>query len=129
MIVSTFSYLGLYLPRGGGGSCKKAQRTLAGQALKAIFVFALNTYLYKLTYLKPSHVLDLFDKLISPILNYDSEVWGFHKDSAIETVHMQFCKKKKKKKLPDVKQRTQNDFVYGELGSAVLVKNNELRGK
>ena len=77
MIVSTFSYLGLYLPRGGGGSCKKAQRTLAGQALKTIFVFALNKYLYKVTYLKPSHVLDLFDKLISPILNYDSEVYDF----------------------------------------------------
>ena len=92
-----------------GGSCKEAQRTLAGQALKAIF--ALNKYLYKFTYLKPSHFLDLFHKLISPILNYGSEVWGFHKASAIETVHMQFCKN-----LLDVKQSTQNDFVYGELG-------------
>ena len=88
-IVSRFSYLGIVFT--SGGSCKEAQRTLAGQALKAIF--ALNKYLYKFAYLKPSHVLDLFDKLISPILNYGSEVWGFHKASAIETVHMQFCKK------------------------------------
>ena len=103
----------MYLPRGGGGaSCKEAQRTLAGQALKAIF--ALNKYLYKFTYLKPSHVIDVFDKLISPILNYGSEVWGFHNASAIEIVHMQFCKN-----LLGVKQSAQNDFVYGELGRLI----------
>ena len=108
-IVSRFLYLGIVFT--SRGSCKEAQRTLAGQALKAIF--ALNMYLYKFTYLKPSHVLDLFDKLISPILNYGTEVWGFHKAFAIETVHMQFCLKKK---LLGEKQSTQNDFVYRELG-------------
>ena len=56
-------------------------------------------------------MLDLFDKLVSPILNYGSEVWGFYKSTAIETVHLQFCKK-----LLGVKQTTQNDFIYGELG-------------
>ena len=55
----------------------KPQKTLAGQSLKALFV--MNIYLHKFTYLKPSHVLDLFDKLITPILNYETEVWGFHK--------------------------------------------------
>ena len=71
----------------------------------------LNKYLYKFTFLKPSIILDLFDKLISPILNYGSEVWGFSKAPAIEAVHLNFCKK-----LLGVKQATQNDFVYGELG-------------
>ena len=84
-------------------------KTLSGQALKA--VFALNKYLYNFVSLKPSHVLDLFDKLVSPILNYGSEVWGFSKAKAIEIVHMHFCKK-----TLGVKQSTQNDFVYGELG-------------
>ena len=106
--VSKFSYLGIVFT--SRGSCKEAQHTLAGQALKAIF--ALNKHLYKFTYSKPSHVLDIFDKLISPVLNYGSEVWGFHKASAIETVLMQFCKSK----LLGVKQSTQNDFVYGEPG-------------
>ena len=56
--------------------------------------------------------MDLFDKLISPIiLNYGSEVWGFAKADNIERVHLQFCKK-----LLSVKQCTQNDFVYGEIG-------------
>ena len=106
-IVKQFSYLGVVYT--AGGLCHQTQKTLAGQALKAIF--AMNKYLYKFTYLKPLHVLDLFDKLISPILNYGSEVWGFHKAPAIEAVHLQFCKK-----LLGVKQSTQNDFIYGELG-------------
>ena len=51
--------------------------------------------------------MDLFDKLITPILNYASEVWGFDHGKAIELVHLQILK---------VKRSTQNDFVYGELG-------------
>ena len=88
-IVKQFSYLGIVFT--SGGSCHETQKTLAGQALKAIF--AMNKYLYKFMHLKPSHILDLFDKLISPILNYGSEVWGFYKAPAIEAVHLQFCKK------------------------------------
>ena len=64
-IVKQFSYLGVVYT--AGGLCHQTQKTLAGQALKAIF--AMNKYLYKFTYLKPLQVLDLFDKLISPILN------------------------------------------------------------
>ena len=63
------------------------------------------------TTLTPAHVLDLFDKLISPILNYGSEVWGFHTAKSIETVRLSFCKR-----MLGIKQSTQNDFVYGELG-------------
>ena len=74
-----------------GGSFSEAQATLSGQILKAIF--AMNRYLNNCLNLKPSHILDLFDKLISPILNYGSEVWGFTKADNIERVHLQFCKK------------------------------------
>ena len=63
--------------------------------------------MYKFTEISPYHKLELFDKLISPILNYSAEVWGFCK---IETVHLQFCKR-----LLGIKQCRQNDFVYGEL--------------
>ena len=31
--------------------------------------------------------MELFDKLISPILNYGSEVWGFHDAPEIEKVY------------------------------------------
>ena len=79
------------------------------KALNAIF--NLDKYLYSFTTLKPSHRLELFDKQVSPILNYACEVWGFHKATAVETAHLPFCKK-----VLGVKRSTQNDFVYGELG-------------
>ena len=71
-IVRSFKYLGIVFTT--GGSFSEAQTTLAGQAQKAIF--KLNKYLYKFTFVSPKHKLELFDKLISPILNYSCEVWG-----------------------------------------------------
>ena len=102
-----FRYLGVVFTP--GGSFTETQNTLAGQAQKAIF--KMNKYLYKFTYISPKHILELFDKLIMPILNYGCAVWGFIPANAIERVHMQFCKR-----LLGVKKNTQNDFVYGELG-------------
>ena len=75
----------------------------------------MNKYLYHFTQITPKHYLDLFDKLIKPILNYGSEVWDFVNDDAIEGVHLQFCKT-----MLGVKRTTQNDFVYGELGRCNL---------
>ena len=106
-IVSKFKYLGIVFT--SGGSFSEAQNTLAGQAQKAIF--KMNTYLYKFTFLSPRHKLELFDKLVTPILNYGSEIWGFIQVNTIERVHLQFCKR-----LLGVKKTTQNDFIYGELG-------------
>ena len=71
----------------------------------------MNKYLHKFTSLSAQHRLDLFEKLITPILNYGSQVWGFAQGTRIERVHLQFCKR-----LLGVKKCTQNDFVYGELG-------------
>ena len=71
----------------------------------------MNKYLHKFTSLSVQNRLDLFEKLITPILNYGSQVWGFAQCACIERVHLQFCKR-----LLGVKKCTQNDFVYGELG-------------
>ena len=117
-IVNKFTYLGIVLTVGGAFS--ESHTALAGQSLKSIF--ALNKYIRKFVNLKPRHVLDLFDKLIKPILNYSSEVWGFSQAMVIERVHLQFCKK-----LLGVKQCTQNDFIYGELGRTSLTVERHLR--
>ena len=106
-IVNKFCYLGIVFT--SGGSSFETQKTLSGQALQAIFT--LNKYMNSFTVLTPAHILDLFDKLITLILNYGSKVWGFHNAKAIETVHMSFCKK-----MLGIRQSTQNDFVHGELG-------------
>ena len=31
--------------------------------------------------------------MVTPILNYGCEVWGFYKSKAIETVHLHICKR------------------------------------
>lgn len=111
-IVNKFRYLGVVFTV--GGSFSEAQITLAGQAQKAIF--QLNRYLYKFTFLTPRHKVELFDKLIVPILNYGGEVWGFAHANVIEKVQLQFCKR-----LLGVKKTTQNDFVYGELGRTTCI--------
>jgi len=65
-IVTKFRYLGVVFST--SGSFTEAQNSLAGQALKAIY--QMNKYLYKFTDITVQHKLDLFDKLVSPILNY-----------------------------------------------------------
>ena len=62
------------------------------------------------------HRLDLFDKLIFPILSYGSEVWGLQNSIQLERVHLNFCKD-----LLCVRTQTQNNFVHGELGRTTLL--------
>ena len=80
----------------------------------------LYKYLEQFTSLSAKHVLDLFDKLIKPVLHYGCEIWGFQNAAPLERLHTQFCKR-----LLGVKRSTQNDFVYGELGRTTL-KNYRL---
>ena len=70
----------------------------------------MQKYLNQFVSLKPSHVCDIFDKLIHPILSYRCEVSGCIQGPVVERMHLKFCKQ-----LLGVKQ-TKNDFVYGELG-------------
>ena len=51
--------------------------------------------------------LKLFDFLVSPILLYASEVWGFENKASIEKVHLQFCKN-----ILKVRSTTPNYMVY-----------------
>ena len=55
--------------------------------------------------------LDVFDKMIKPILLYGCKVWGFGKNEVLERVHLKFCKI-----LLNLKSSTPNYMVYGELG-------------
>jgi len=110
-IVKIFKYLGVMFS--SGGSFKETDVLLSGQATKAIF--KMNSYLHKFTDLSPKHTLELFDKLILPILNYGSEVWGFYNGIHTERTQLNFLKR-----LLGVKTSTQNNFVYGETGRCRL---------
>lgn len=110
-IVNKFVYLGVTFTT--GGSFHETQNSLAGKALKGIF--KMNKYLYKFTEVSIKHRLELFDKLISPILCYGAEVWGFIRAPAIERVHLRFMKI-----ILRVKTSTPNDLIYAELGRQTL---------
>ena len=53
--------------------------------------------------------------MILPILNYASEIWGFHPAPDIERVHLKFLKQ-----ILKVKSQTPSAAVYGELGRVPL---------
>ena len=57
----------------------------------------------------------MFDKLILPILNVGSEVWGLNYCTKLKGLHIHFCKH-----ILGVRGHTQNNFVYGELGRTSL---------
>ena len=54
--------------------------------------------------------LDLFDKLVTPILLYGSEIWTYENNDIIEKLHLRYCKY-----ILSVNKRT-TSMVYGELG-------------
>jgi hypothetical protein len=102
------------------GSFSKTFEALSGQTLKAIL--KLNPYMQHCPNISVSHILDLFDKLITPILSYRCEVWGFMEAKKIENIHLKFCKI-----LLGVRPQTQNNFVYGELGREQLIQLRMIR--
>ena len=74
--------------------------------------------------LKPSLACKIFDSMISPILTYNSEVWGaFVKSdfkswdsSAIEKTHLQFCKR-----CLQVHNKASNIACRAELGKFPMI--------
>ena len=57
----------------------------------------------------------MFDKLILPILNVGSEVWGLNYCTKLKGLHIHFYKH-----ILGVRGQIQNNSVYGELGKTSL---------
>jgi hypothetical protein len=105
-IVKQYIYLGVIFTKTCNFDVTK--KHLSDNALKAIYEVLKMGRLYKLSV---KIQLDLFDKMIKPILLYGCEVWGFCKNEVLERVHLKFCKI-----LLNLKSSTPNYMVYGELG-------------
>ena len=86
------------------------------KALLALFSLRRHTDFRKL---KPSLACKIFDTLISPILTYNSEIWGVYTkpefkawdSSQIEKTHLQFCKR-----YLEVSNKASNIACRAELG-------------
>ena len=95
-VVQNYTYLGTRIT--SSGNFTLSLEHLRQKALHALFSLRRHT---DLNGLKPSFACKIFDSMISPILTYNSEVWGaFVKSdfkswdsSAIEKSHLQFCKR------------------------------------
>ena len=72
--------------------------------------------------LNVSEKLKMFDAMISPILNYGSEIWGFHKAVDIERLHLKFMKL-----ILHVKPQTMDYIVYKELGRVTMAIIRKIR--
>ena len=72
--------------------------------------------------LNVSEKLKMFDAMISPILNYGSEIWGFHKAVDIERLHLKFMNL-----ILHVKPQTMDYIVYKELGRVTMAIIRKIR--
>ena len=86
-LVDSFKYLGITLFK--NGNWYRTQKCIAQHASFALY----NLF----TVLKNSELpivqkLKLFDTLVSPILNFGSEVWGSHSATDVELVHTKFLR-------------------------------------
>ena len=112
-IVNSLNYLGIELSR--TGNFKRAKQSIA---VKATVAFYEVLKMGRKHGLSVKIQLDLFDKMVKPILLYGCEVWGFSNNDIIEKVHLKFCKL-----LLHLKSSTPSYMIYGELGRYPLEKN------
>ena len=109
-IVNEYKYLGILLAH--SGSFLNAKKFIVDQANSALF--SLQRKIRNLN-LPIDMQIDLFDKMITPILLYGCEIWGFGSLDLIERVQLKFYKQ-----ILHLKKSTPSFMVYGELGAYPL---------
>ena len=85
--VKEFKYLGIIFSR--SGSFCKAKKHLYEQAQKAMYGVIRKIRQFNLPL---ECQLDLFDKIVVPVLLYGCEIWGFESLDIIERIHLKFLK-------------------------------------
>ena len=105
-ITKEYKYLGILL--GQSGSFLTSKKHIAEQGSKAMF-----SLLRKIKCLNlPFDVqIDLFNKIVKPVLLYGCEIWGFCNLDIIERVQLRFYKY-----IFNLKTSTPSVMIYGELG-------------
>ena len=113
-VVQDYTYLGTRIFSSGNFTVRLDH--LKEKALHALFSLRRHTYFCKL---KPSLACKIFDTMISPILTYNSEIWGVYAkpefkawdSSQIEKKHLQCCKR-----YLEVSNKASNIACRAELG-------------
>ena len=119
-VVSSFKYLGVVFFK--NANWYRTQKCISEQA--NLQLHRLFCVLQEIE-LPFSQKCKIFDTLVTPILNYSSEVWGMHHGKNIENVHIKFCRR-----ILNVRNSTNILSLYGELGRipfAVMRKLNMIK--
>ena len=109
-VVDNYVYLGTTITY--NGKYKEAIQKQVLQAQRALFAIKSKKEKYDLPF---DIVLDLFDKMILPILLYGCEIWGFEDIERIEVFYRKFLKY-----VLSLNKQTTNCMVYGESGRKPL---------
>ena len=105
-VVESFKYLGMTLFK--NGNWNRSQKCIAKHASFALYnVFTILNSVE----LPISQQCSLFDTLVGSILNFGSEIWGFHEATDIELIHTKFLRR-----ILGVKKSTNLAALYGEVG-------------
>ena len=116
-VVDSLKYLGIMFYK--NGSWNRTQKCLAEYGSFALY----NLYkLFQDMHLNVNEKFKLFDCLVSSVLGYAGEVWGFHGAPDIERLHKQFCRS-----ILGVKKSTNLAALYSELGRKPLIVLRKLR--
>lgn len=102
-IVKEFKYLGVIFSR--TGSFYSTRKYVVTRATRAMYAIIKKSRELNLSI---DCQLDMFDKMVVPILLYGSELWGFENLCIIEKLHLKFCNLVLSLKTP-------NFMIYGEL--------------
>ena len=104
--MTSFKYIGVYLFKNGNWN-RTQKRYCRTCFVCSSLVFAI----FNVVTISTSEKCELFDSLVSSVLNYSLEIWGYHPANDIEKVHTKFCRK-----ILYVRQSTNISGIYGELG-------------
>ena len=103
--ITTFKYLGVYFFQNGNWyRTKKCIANHASYALHNLFSVFNNVEI------SVTQKCNLFNALVASVLNYSSEIWGYHEAKDIELVHTKSCRK-----VLCVRPSTNINGLYGEL--------------
>ena len=105
-ITKDYKYLGILFAQ--SGSLLTSKKHIAEQGSKAMFSLLRKIKCLQLPF---DIQIDLFNKIVKPVLLYGSEIWGFGNLDILERVQLKFYKY-----IFNLKTSTPSAMIYGELG-------------
>ena len=116
--VNRFKYLGFVL--GSSGKFAQSISSIAEQAQRALF--CLKSYIHTYPDLDIKTKLKMFNCVITPIIEYACEVWGFCQADKLDTLYLSYLKS-----ILGVRKTVPSVFIYRELNLYPLKLRRYLR--